>query len=335
MPFFLRPHSAKLLQNFKDNFVRQHSSFPKKNTLPKDSAVKKAAEILEEFQSHPANHHELFKYLEDLAKEGMTPEQYLVYRDNFFYRTSNTVLSVASHATHAVRNHDYQAFVAISRNFSDESGNGNIEGIHLKLLEDGHNFHGKIVFGVPEMTIPNSKNSPFLTPEAINFRKVQERMFRSSYATMTGCLLAHEDAADEMLNNFKKYIFDPYKGYYTEPEFKKLTEYYTVHRDDSKENGNVEEQHKEQALRIASEMIATKPRAEKLILEGGKKFLNIQSDLWNGLMREIENSKFHGPKVIPKSDFLSESKKPSTSIKKNSAKKFVDNPNDKSNSNNI
>ncbi len=270
-----------------------------------DVARKKASEILEGFYAHPAQNHELFSYLKDLSKEGMTPEQFLVYRDNFFYRTQNTILSVSVHAKKAIDNNDYEALANVAKNFSDEGGHGDPEEVHLKLLEKNHNKHGTIVYGVPPITISDSKNSPFLTDEVRQFRKTQEKLFRSSYPTMTGCLLAHEAAADQMLINFRNTIFEPYSGYYTESEYKTLMKYYDAHRDDSKEEGNVEEQHKEQALLIASNMITASPRAENLIILGGTKFLQAQSNLWSGLMKKMQESRSHGQKVPPKSDYLS------------------------------
>jgi hypothetical protein len=114
--------------------------------LPSKEAAKRASAILKEFESHPANNHEFFKYLEDLAKQGITPEQFLVYRDNFFYRTDKTFLLLAIHAAKAINNHDYRALANVGRNFADEAGHGDLEAVHLKLLEEGHNLHGQIVF---------------------------------------------------------------------------------------------------------------------------------------------------------------------------------------------
>lgn len=292
-----------------------------------------ASDILNSFRAHRANHHEFFEYLKESSKEGITPEQYLVYRDNFFHRTKNIMGFIAVYVKRIVDNHDYPSLAQTAKNFSDEGGHGIVEGIHLKLLEDGHNLHGRIVFGIPEITIPNAKNSPFLVPEALPFRKNQKIAFRSaSYPSMTGRLLAHEDAADEMLNNFRMFIFEPYKGYYTEKDFNSLIEYYRVHRDDSKENGNVEEEHQKQALQIASNIIAFNPRAAKTILRGGERFLEDQSNLWDGMMREMQNSRFHGPKVLPKSEFLEVSNRipsPIVKIKTNSTQKVIKDSNEK------
>ena len=57
---------------------------------------KKFDPIAEEFSSHRALDHDLFKYLEEQSKEGFTPKQYEVYRDNFFRRTELTIPSIAS-----------------------------------------------------------------------------------------------------------------------------------------------------------------------------------------------------------------------------------------------
>ncbi len=229
-----------------------------------------------------------------------------MYRDNYFYRTFNTIKSVAQHLTKAVGAQDYDAIAAVSQNFFEEGGNGNPQAVHLRLLEDSHNRLGTIVFGVPEIKLRDAKHSPFLLPEALSFRRTQSQLFSSSYPTMTGCLLAHERMADDMLINFRKSIFEPNRGYFTESEFKKLVRYYDAHRDDSKDNANVEEQHKEQALRVVAKLIEENPRTEKLIMDGGIKFLNAQANLWDGLMREMENSKHHGQVVPPNKNFLND-----------------------------
>lgn len=304
-----RPQLLKLLQRFERRFQSmEYSSNRAWSSIPNEAEVDKAKntaqEILSEFQAHPANNHNFFKYLRDISKDGFSAGQYLIYRDNFFYRTARTVVSAAIHASKAVDNHDYAALAGSAQNVADEGGHGDLEGVHLKLLEDSHNAFGKRIFGIPEVTIAGSKDSPFLTQAVLNFRKTQQKLFRSSYPTMTGCLLAHEDAADQMLINFRQSIFEPYRGYYTEKEFKGLMQYYDAHRDDSKEGGNVEERHKEQALEIAARIIAKNSRAAKLMLAGGNKFLTAQGQLWSEMEDSMERAKANGQRVAPRSEFL-------------------------------
>lgn len=269
-------------------------NYSTKKIMSEELAHSKALVISEEFKSHEAMHHPLFQFLKEQTKAGLTPAQFQVYRDNFFYRTANTILSVAIHAQKAAEAGDYKTLAEVVRNLFDEGGHGDLERVHLSLLEKGHNIHGQHVFGIAPLNIIDAKKSPLLLPEAISFRQDQERLFKSSYPTMTGCLLAHEGAADDMLDNFRKTVFEPYRQHYTEEQYTKLIQYYTAHKDDTVEGGDVEKQHQEQALRIVTDMISNEKNAEKLILEGGKRFLVAQAKLWSGLLRDMEKSQNHG-----------------------------------------
>ena len=308
--------SSKLPQH---QLIREYH---KRKTIPSQKQIIAAKEIaldiFTKFDEHEANHHKLFAYLEKITSSGvgLTAEQYLVYRDNYFYRTANTILSAMMHAVKAVENHDYAALAGAAQVVRDEGGNGDKTKVHLAYLEDSHNIHGRIVFGIPAITIQEAADSPYLTTASMEFRKTQEKLFKSSYPVMTGCLLAHEGAADKMLTQFRKTIFEPYSGYYTKKGFELATEYYTAHRNDLIEGGNVEEQHREQALQIAAEMIAQYPNSKEEILEGGLSFLKAQSDLWQGMMTEMEESKFYGQSVPSKCiSFLEEKSRPPISTR--------------------
>ena len=116
-----------------------------------------------------------------------------------------------------------------------------------------------------------------------------------SYPYIAGNTWAHELAADGMLVNFRESFFEPYKGYYTEEAYNKLTEFYTAHKDESVEGGDVELQHERMARaaeRACSENIRNIPKMR----EGGLEFLERQSVLWKKPSKQQSIKAFQFPR---------------------------------------
>jgi hypothetical protein len=286
--------------------VRQYSNSNSHSPHEIEKAEKIAKDVFAEFEAHKARNHELFKYLSKESQTGFSPEQFKLIRDNFFRRTRNTVVSVANHVAKAVEAGDYNALAKVGQNFADESGRGDPSAVHLRLLEDCYNTHGKTVFNLNPIKIKDADTSDDILRKTVEFGETQKWLFGSSYQRMTGCLLAHEGAADDMLENFRKSLFNPYSGYYTEKQFKDLMRYFDAHRDDSKEGGDVEAEHQRQALAIATSMIAENQKSEREIRDGGLTFLDAQSNLWTQLMEELTKRKSN--KVAPREGWLEENK---------------------------
>ena len=282
-----------------------------------EAARKTAQEISEKFDSHHARHHPFFPYLEEQAKTGFTAAQYNAWAPNFAFRTIGTVKTVAQVIARAIANSDLETASQTGKNLFEETGSGNLKNMHLALLDYCIQTHGKRVFGLPEFNTLQPDPSQ-LIPEVIAFRKAQNKALSPSYDYMRllGRLAAHEGAADDMLITFHKTLFEPYKGYYTKEEYGKLEEYFKEHRDDSKEGGDVEAQHKEAALAVIAKAIATHPKSgASKIEQGGMEFLKSQDALWTGLLREMENAKNSGYPIPPKIDFRKENSRPQSSPK--------------------
>lgn len=278
-----------------------------------EEARKTAIAITQEFDEHPANNHPFFTFLQEEVKTGLTPAQYYTWASNFAYRTIGTVKTVAQVISRAIENYDLETASKTGKNLFEETGSGNLEDMHLKLLAYTLNTHGDRVFGLPNFDI--LKIDPtLLLPATINFRKSQNKALTPSanYEELLGRLTAHEGAADNMLINFRP-IFDSLKGYYTEDEFKKVIKYFDEHRDNSKEGGDVEAQHKEAALDVVTKIIATKPKADLRILRGGTAFLESQEILWTGFLSEMTRNRKSGLPVPPKTDFIKENPKTTSS----------------------
>ena len=206
----------------------------------------------------------------------------------------------------AIENYDLETASKTGKNLFEETGSGKLEDMHLGLLAYTLNTHGDRVFGLPNFDILKIDPS-LLLPATINFRKSQNKALNPSanYEELLGRLTAHEGAADKMLINFRL-LFEAFKGYYSEDEFKKVIKYFDEHRDDEKEGGDVEAQHREAAIDVITKIIAVNPRAASRILRGGMEFLETQDRLWTELLSGMEKNRKSGFPVPPKIDFLKE-----------------------------
>ncbi|MBM5782853.1 MAG: hypothetical protein FJ368_05480 [Pelagibacterales bacterium] len=272
--------------------------------------------IAEEFQSHKALKHKFFDFLEAQSKEGFTSKQFEIYRDNFFRRTELEIPSVARFIEKAALSGDSQAVADTIRNLNDEGGYGDVNKMHSNLLAKSHNVHGMRVFNLnPIYPISEAGKSENLVPEVEEYRKAKQQAFEQEYPFVAGNTWAHELAADNMLDNFRKAFFVPYQGYYTPEEYKKVTEFFTAHKDDSVEGGDVEAQHERMARYAAERACKESLKNISSVRKGGLNFLDHQARLWDGMLREIEKAKSKGEIIEPK-----ETSSPSTSVKSSEAK---------------
>jgi hypothetical protein len=296
------------------------AAYSTKNTSKFDINKKfkeKLDPVIEEFKSHQALDHPLFSYLEEQSKSGFNSRQFQIYRDNFFYRTELTIPSVAKTIEKAALEGDLVTVAETISNLYDEGGYGDPNKVHSKLLLDSHNLHGEKIFGlIPIDKLKNVKNSSLLLPESLKYRKHKIAVFNQPYPYIAGNTFAHELAADGMLVNFRKAFFDPYQNYYQPEEFKELLSYFTAHKDDRVEGVGVEEMHgimaRSAAERACEENIGKIPKMRK----GGLDFLNTQSNLWFGMLREMEKAKDKGIIIPVKLEIDSKNNrdKPNTSL---------------------
>lgn len=292
-------------QNFSSVVKKIYSTgYPGISEELKYEIKKKLDPIAEEFSSHRALDHDLFKYLEEQSKEGFTPKQYEVYRDNFFRRTELTIPSIARVIEKAALSGDSQTVVDAIKNLYDEGGYGDIKKMHSNLLITSHNVHGMRVFGVdPIFPISEAGKSPNLVPEVEEYRKAKQAAFDRSYPYIAGNTWAHELAADGMLDNFRKSFFVPYKLKYKSEEYKEVIEFFTAHKDDTVVGGDIEAQH-ERMARAAAERACKESLVNVAeVREGGLNFLDKQAKLWDGKLRELEKAKSVGEVIKPEPDF--------------------------------
>ena len=257
--------------------------------------------VREEFAAHKACNHSFFDYLKEQSKVGFTPEQYAIYRANFFHRTQLTAPSVAKLAAEAALLEDHETAAFAAKNLSDETGNGDPTKTHGGLLLRSHNTHGLRVFSLdPIKSLADSADSPLLVPAVKDYRraKIHALSDRTSYAYKAGNTWAHEFAADGMLNNFNAAFFDPYKSHYTEAEYKRMIEFFTAHNDPTKEDGDIEAQHERMHREIAERACKDSIKNIEEVRRGGLDFLNHQAQLWTAMEEKIKAA-YRENEVIP------------------------------------
>lgn len=283
-----------------------HSSQISNNNV-EDRFKREFDSAAQELMQHRALNHDFFQFLKEQSQSnGFNARQFVIYRDNFFYRTELTMPSVARAIEKAALSGDFQTVADMVRNIYDEGGYGDPNKVHSRLLLDSHNEHGEKIFGIDRLErLKDVKKSMFLLPATHEYRKSKIAVFNKSYPYIAGNTWAHELAADGMLDNFRKAFFDAYAGYYGAPEnYKRVIGFYEAHRNDDVKDGDVELQHERMARstieRICTQNIDNIPK----ILEGAIEFLDRQSDLWSEMMNAIEKAKDKGVPVLPRRTFI-------------------------------
>lgn len=250
--------------------------------------IKVYEEIL---KNHQAIKSPFFDYLKNSTKTGVTPLQYRLYRDNYMYRTSQTIISVANTVIAAAKNQDMETLATAGQNLYEESGMGIGLNSHLRLLSISHNLHGQSVFNLDPIDLKDVSLSPYILPETRNFIKVAEKLYtHKNYLTVLGASYAQENAAVYMINDFYQSLFLPYKNFYDELEFYKISQYFHDHL------CGVEENH----AYNASLSIEKNCKTEKDVEQGVKgciEFLEVQSQLWNSLHQAMKKAEGEGNKI--------------------------------------
>jgi hypothetical protein len=164
--------------------------------------------------------------------------------------------------------------------------------------------------------LSEARKSKNLVPEVEEYRKAKQQAFEQAYPFIAGNTWAHELAADDMLDNFRKAFFAPYQGYYTPEEYRKVTEFFTAHKDDSVKDGDIEAQHERMARGAAQRACKENLTNISNVRRGGLTFLFHQEKLWDGMLREIEKARSQGEIIKPKRLVPNNSIKPSSEILK-------------------
>jgi hypothetical protein len=281
------------------NYYSQNSFYLSENF--KREVADKLDPIAQEFFNHEALRHPLFDYLKEQSQKGFTAKQFLVYRDNFFRRSQLEVGYTAETIRAAMLDGDSNGAALTFRNLNNKMARGDTEKMHSQLLLESHNIHGMKVFGLdPIAKITDVETSKVLLPEVEKYRRSKEEFFTKPYPYIAGNTWAHELAADSMLDNFRKAFFAPYENLYKPKEYAHVMAFFTAHKDESHEGGNVEQQHEEMARKTVESACFESLTHIPQVREGGLEFLHRQAGLWEELLIAVQKARHVGEIIKPK-----------------------------------
>jgi len=174
----------------------------------------------------------LFDYLKSQAEAGFSKNQFLIYRDNYFYRTISTIPCVSLVVKAAAENEDEATLKSAGQNLSEELGiDSKSSKSHAELLRYSHNTHGEKAFNAAPITLKDSLQSNHVFAATRKFKQIQLSLYTSSdYVEVLAASYAQEEVATEMLSVFYQTFFESRKDIYsTKKEFDLVAEYFTCH----------------------------------------------------------------------------------------------------------
>lgn len=261
---------------------------------------------VEKLLVHRMFSHPFFSYLRDLSKRGMTSTQFHVYRDNYLFRTFNTIPSLSCVLIKAAYHCDFATLASVGRNLYEETGEGISKQSHSFLLDQSHNIHGELVFSLDSLSLKDIHQSSLILDETYYFADEQKKLYTSShYGEVLGVMFGQEMAAESMLRTFYQTLFLPYTKYYSGSKFEDVQAYFLCHL-----NGT-EERHGQDAREAAFHFCQTEQDID-IVLKAANAFLEIQAKLWDGLLMAFFESANQGSFV------------PAISIDKGSNRVFFD-----------
>jgi len=252
---------------------------PLESTLP--------AQLDELLQEHSAVAEQLFSYLQSQSERGFTAQQFLVFRDNYFYRTATTIESVAKVALAAVHHADFDSAAGFAENLYQETGEGTPWRSHRLLLECCFNLHADQVFSLDWLDVAAASTSPHILPEARAYRSAQAALYGGEYVVALAASFAQEKAASGMLAAIHRSLFVPHRDRYPRGLFEFVEQYFTIHL------GGMEDRHGELA-RQALLRNCTTEHLRRLALDGATRFLDAQARLWIALSAAMKAAALSG-----------------------------------------
>jgi hypothetical protein len=238
-----------------------------------------AISFMDELERHDVYSNDYFKFLENTL---WTRNTYDLHRANFFHRTEGTVKGIAHVCAQAAANDDRDTLTLFSFILNEETGNGEAAKCHEVLMENAHNLHGQVEFGLSPLRVKEARNSDLVIPETFAYRERTRQLVGGSYQRMLGVAMALESHADKMLQVCRTAFRNGNTGL-PEKEFVDNVEiYFNVHVGDE----GVEERHAADARRC----VLNNSRTEEDIAEiayGATETLNIQLEMWNAMYKAV------------------------------------------------
>jgi hypothetical protein len=232
---------------------------------------------ISKLDNHPVYQNDYFKLLENTK---WSKETYALHRANFFYRTELTVKGIAHICSRAAVENDQATLILFAYILNEETGNGDPQLCHEKLMEQSHNLYAKSEFSLPELLVNEAKESELIIEETLQYRDRVNELITASYPRMLGVAMALESHADHMLHKFRGAFRKNLKKLDNNIFEKNIEIYFNCHID----NG-VEERHAEDARRCVINNCKTNQDLSEIIF-GAEEMLKAQTNMWNALAKK-------------------------------------------------
>ncbi|GHJ40696.1 iron-containing redox enzyme family protein [Streptomyces sp. TS71-3] len=235
--------------------------------------------LIDDLDRHPVYDNEYFKLLESTPWTG---ETYDFHRANFFHRTEGTVKGIAHVCAQAAAHDDRDTLVLFSHILNEETGNGVAAHCHEILMENAHNLHGEVEFGLSPLLVRDARDSKLIISETLAYRERTLGLLTTNYHRMLGVAMALESHADRMLQVCRT-AFRNTNNELPEARFVDDVEiYFNVHVGDE----GVEERHAADAKKcVLNNCHADADVAE--IAYAATETLNIQLEMWNAMHKAV------------------------------------------------
>jgi len=223
--------------------------------------------------------HEIFQnnYFKHLTSKLWTPESYILFRDNFFYRTELTVKGIAQVCSRSAFENDMDTLILFTHILSEETGMGEKERCHEIFMENALNLFGATEFKLPKMKVQQAKHSDRIITETLQYRDTIQSLITGSYARMLGTVMALENHADKMLTVFREAFRFNNKNLDLKEFVQKVEIYFNAHIE-----SGVEDRHAQDAKQCVHNNCNSQKDLDE-IKHGANETLKAQLKMWNAM----------------------------------------------------
>ncbi|MFG3227719.1 iron-containing redox enzyme family protein [Kitasatospora sp. NPDC048194] len=249
-------------------------------TATTDSGMRdRVAALMNGLGDHPVYGNEYFRILRD---DPWTGPVYDFHRANFFHRTEGTVKGIAYVCAQAAAHDDRDTLVLFSHILNEETGDGRAEHCHEVLMEQAHNHYGEVEFGLPALTVRESRDSELLIPETVEYRDRTLELLTANYHRMLGVAMALQSHADPMLRTCRTAFRNARKNLPEKAFVDTVEVYFNVHVGDE----GVEERHAADARQCVLNNCRTDADLAEVAL-GAERTLDVQLAMWSAMAKAV------------------------------------------------
>lgn len=236
----------------------------------------------ESLESHKAIIHPLFDWLNEQSIDRFSDAiLFDIYRSNYFTRTQGIASAISEILKAAIEESDSLTIALVGMNIFEETGEGNSKNTHLMMLQNSHNEHGEFIFKLAPIPIKLARYNDHTLKSFRHFPGNRMHLYsNTSYLFKLGVMLADETSAVPMIEGFYKAFFKPYEQLYIKKDFQNMARYFSSHL------SGVEQRHGSDILQAVSNNCKSMSDLDE-VMYGVESFFNIQSNIWDDLLRAL------------------------------------------------